>query len=223
MADVIIRQAGPADAADIYEIEQICFPDRWSRDSIRYELEENDRAFYLVAEHSGKVVGYMGLWWILDEGHITNVAVRPGFRNRKIAEGIIRVMLEHTIGAGILHHTLEVRRDNRPAINLYEKFGFEVDGVRKGYYQFDGEDALIMWRHATEEEIAELAPEQPEEAKTETGAETAGEKEAKAAEEAALGTAAEAAETAEAEDNTDNQEPKKPQRKQRPKRHRSEK
>ena len=129
MADVIIRQAGPADTADIFEIEKLCFPDPWSMDSIRYELEENEKAFYLVAEHSGKVVGYMGLWWILDEGHITNVAVRPGYRNRKIAEGIIRVMLEHTIGAGILHHTLEVRRDNQPAINLYEKFGFEVDGV----------------------------------------------------------------------------------------------
>ena len=188
MADVIIRQAGPADTADIFEIEKLCFPDPWSKDSIRYELEENEKAFYLVAEHSGKVVGYMGLWWILDEGHITNVAVRPGYRNRKIAEGIIRVMLEHTIGAGILHHTLEVRRDNQPAINLYEKFGFEVDGVRKGYYQFDGEDALIMWRHATEEEIAELAPEPAEE------------------------DAEEATETAE---KTDKQQPKTPLRKQR--------
>jgi len=214
MADVIIRQAGPADTADIFEIEKLCFPDPWSKDSIRYELEENEKAFYLVAEHSGKVVGYMGLWWILDEGHITNVAVRPGYRNRKIAEGIIRVMLEHTIGAGILHHTLEVRRDNQPAINLYEKFGFEVDGVRKGYYQFDGEDALIMWRHATEEEIAELAPEPPAEEANET-AETAVE-----TEETAEQAAAETTETEEAAETME-QQPKKPLRKQRPKRHRS--
>lgn len=219
MADVIIRQAGPADTADIFEIEKLCFPDPWSKDSIRYELEENEKAFYLVAEHSGKVVGYMGLWWILDEGHITNVAVRPGYRNRKIAEGIIRVMLEHTIGAGILHHTLEVRRDNQPAINLYEKFGFEVDGVRKGYYQFDGEDALIMWRHATEEEIAELAPEPPEKEpeEAEETAETAAE-----TEETAERAAAETTETEEAAETTE-QQPKKPLRKQRPKRHRSKK
>lgn len=219
MADVIIRQAGPADTADIFEIEKLCFPDPWSMDSIRYELEENEKAFYLVAEHSGKVVGYMGLWWILDEGHITNVAVRPGYRNRKIAEGIIRVMLEHTIGAGILHHTLEVRRDNQPAINLYEKFGFEVDGVRKGYYQFDGEDALIMWRHATEEEIAELAPEPPEKEpeEAEETAETAAE-----TEETAEQAAAETTETEEAAETTE-QQPKKPLRKQRPKRHRSKK
>ncbi len=219
MADVIIRQAGPADTADIFEIEKLCFPDPWSKDSIRYELEENEKAFYLVAEHSGKVVGYMGLWWILDEGHITNVAVRPGYRNRKIAEGIIRVMLEHTIGAGILHHTLEVRRDNQPAINLYEKFGFEVDGVRKGYYQFDGEDALIMWRHATEEEIAELAPEPPEKEpeEAEETAETAAE-----TEETAEQAAAETTETEETAETTE-QQPKKPLRKQQPKRHRSKK
>lgn len=155
MADVIIRQALPEDADDIYEIEMLCFPDPWSRESISTELEENPRAFYVVAEHSGQVVGYAGLWWIVDEGHITNVAVRPGFRNRKIAEGIIGVLLDHTLKEGVRHHTLEVRRDNDPAIGLYEKFGFEVEGVRKGYYKFEGQDALIMWRHATDEEIAE--------------------------------------------------------------------
>ena len=112
MADVIIRQAAPEDAEDIFEIEEMCFPDPWSLESIKYELEENERAFYVVAEHSGKVVGYAGLWWILDEGHITNVAVRPGYRNRKIAEGIITVLLEHTESQGVLHHTLEVRRSN---------------------------------------------------------------------------------------------------------------
>ncbi|MGN0702105.1 MAG: ribosomal protein S18-alanine N-acetyltransferase [Lentihominibacter sp.] len=147
MADVIIRQAGPADAKDIYEIEKLCFPDPWSMDSIKFELEENPRAFYVVAEHTGQVVGYAGLWWIEDEGHITNVAVMPGFRNRKIAEGIIRTLIEHTAAAGMRHYTLEVRRSNRAAIGLYEKFGFEVEGVRKGYYKFEKEDALIMWRH----------------------------------------------------------------------------
>ena len=155
MADVIIRQAVPEDAEDIFEIEQICFPDPWSLDSIRYELEENPRAFYVVASYNSKVVGYAGLWWVVDEGHITNVAVRPGYRNRKIGEGIIRTLIEYTTGKGILHHTLEVRRSNEPAINLYKKFGFELEGVRKGYYRFGGEDALIMWRHETEDTEAE--------------------------------------------------------------------
>ena len=148
MADVIIRQANPADAQDIYEIEKLCFPDPWSKESVRFELEENSRAFYVVAEYSGEVVGYAGLWWIEDEGHITNVAVKPGYRNRKIAEGIIKTLISHTSLEGIHHYTLEVRRSNQAAINLYNKFGFEVEGVRPNYYRFEKEDALIMWRHA---------------------------------------------------------------------------
>ena len=153
MADVIIRQAEPKDAGDIYEIERLCFADPWSMDSIKFELEENARAFYIVAEHSGSVVGYAGLWWIEDEGHITNVAVKPGYRHRKIAQGIVGTLIEHTSSAGVLHHTLEVRRSNEAAINLYTKFGFEVEGVRKGYYKLENEDALIMWRHADDKVI----------------------------------------------------------------------
>lgn len=147
MADVIIRQATVDDVDDIYEIERLCFSEPWSRDSMVYELSENPRAFYIAAELDGKVVGYAGLWWIGDEGHITNVAVRPGYRNRHIGNGIIQVMIDFTTQEGIMHHTLEVRRSNQPAINLYEKFGFVVEGVRKEYYANNKEDALIMWRH----------------------------------------------------------------------------
>lgn len=151
MGDVLIRQAKPEDVKDIYEIENLCFPDPWSMESLETELNENPRAFYIVAEHSGQVVGYAGLWWIIDEGHITNVAVRPGFRNRHIADGIITTLIDHTVKAGILHHTLEVRKSNDPAIRLYEKHGFQVEGIRKGYYSHGNEDALIMWRHEEEQ------------------------------------------------------------------------
>lgn len=147
MADVIIRQADVGDVDDIYEIEKLCFPDPWSRDALVYEMTENPRAFYVVAELEEKVVGYAGLWWIGDEGHITNVAVKPGYRHRHIGQGIIGVMVDFTTKEGMLHHTLEVRRSNEAAINLYKKFGFEVEGVRKEYYANNKEDALIMWRH----------------------------------------------------------------------------
>ena len=147
MADVIIRQATAEDADDIYEIENLCFPDPWSMDALVYELSDNPRAFYIVAELNGQVVGYAGLWWIDDEGNITNVAVKPGFRNRRIGEGIIGVMIDFTSQEGIVHHTLEVRKSNTPAINLYKQFGFRTEGVRKKYYLNNGEDALIMWRH----------------------------------------------------------------------------
>lgn len=151
MADMMIRQASVTDVDDIYEIERLCFPDPWSKDAMIYELESNPRAFYIVAELEGKVVGYAGLWWIGDEGHITNVAVKPGFRNRRIAQGIMEVMIDFTTQQGIMHHTLEVRRSNEPAIKLYEKFDFRIEGVRKGYYQNNKEDALIMWRHEERE------------------------------------------------------------------------
>lgn len=147
MADMVIRQAAVTDVDDIYEIEVMCFPDPWSKEDMIYELEGNPRAFYIVAELGEHVVGYAGLWWIGDEGHITNVAVMPGFRNRRIAQGIMEVMIDFTVKEGVSHHTLEVRKSNEPAIRLYEKLGFKVEGVRKGYYQNNKEDALIMWRH----------------------------------------------------------------------------
>ena len=153
MADMIIRQASVRDVDDIYEIERLCFTDPWSKDAMIYELESNPRAFYIVAELEGQVAGYAGLWRIGDEGHITNVAVKPGFRNRRIAQGIMEVMIDFTTQQGIMHHTIEVRRSNEPAIKLYEKFGFRIEGVREGYYQSNKEDALIMWRHQESETV----------------------------------------------------------------------
>ena len=151
MTEMTIRQADTADVDAIYEIETLCFPDPWSRESLRSEFTENPRSFYVVAEIDGEVVGYAGLWWIEDEGHITNVAVKPGFRNRRIGSQIVEAMLEHTRKQGIRYYTLEVRASNVSARALYEKYGFEVEGVRKGYYQVGHEDALIMWRRDTED------------------------------------------------------------------------
>lgn len=146
MTEVLIRRAAPEDAEQIAEIEKICFAAPWSYDSILQELTENARAFYLAAEIDGKIIGYAGLWGILDEGHITNVAVRPEYRGRRIAAAIMEHMLEITVSAGIVHHTLEVRRSNESAIKLYRRLGFKEGGVRKGYYLNNGEDALIMWK-----------------------------------------------------------------------------
>ena len=151
MTDMILRQADVRDVDAIYEIEQLCFPDPWSRESIMTEFTENPRAFYVVAEIEGEVVGYAGLWWIEDEGHITNVAVKPGCRNRRIGSHIIEALLDHTGREGIRHYTLEVRESNIAARALYEKYGFLVEGVRPGYYKVGHEDALIMWRHDTED------------------------------------------------------------------------
>lgn len=146
MAEMTIRQADASDAAAIHEIECLCFPDPWSLESLLYEFERNPLAFYVVGEIEGEIVGYAGLWWIEDEGHITNVAVRPEYRGRQIGSQILETMIAHTEEQGIMNYTLEVRADNRAAQALYRKYGFAVEGVRKGYYREGREDALIMWR-----------------------------------------------------------------------------
>lgn len=141
---LIIRIANSGDIDAIAGLEQICFKDPWSRESVREEIEDNNLALYIVAEINGSVVGYAGIWWIVDEGHITNVAVSPEYRGKHIGEAIIATMLEVAREEGINKFTLEVRVSNEPAKNLYSKFGFEGVGVRPKYYK-DNEDALIMW------------------------------------------------------------------------------
>ena len=146
MADLIIRKGVVSDADDIEALELICFADPWSKDSLLYELGENPMATYVVAEMDGHVVGYVGVWSIVDEGHITNVAVSPNYRRKNVGSLLIYHMLKATMQAGLVRHTLEVRAGNAAAQALYRKFGFEEAGVRKGYYQDNGEDAIIMWR-----------------------------------------------------------------------------
>ncbi|MBR5315979.1 MAG: ribosomal protein S18-alanine N-acetyltransferase [Firmicutes bacterium] len=147
MAELIIRNGVATDADDIAGLEQICFSDPWSKETVLQELTENPRAIYIVAELEGRVIGYVGLWEILDEGHITNVAVSPEYRRLQVGSALIKTMLQVTLQAGIKHHTLEVRAGNAPAQGLYRKFGFVEEGLRKGYYEDNGEDAIIMWRH----------------------------------------------------------------------------
>lgn len=146
MEELIIRSGIPSDIDDMEILEQRCFAVPWSRESILYDLCGNHLAAYFVAELSGRVVGYIGVWKIVDEGHITNVAVSPDCRRMQIGSALLKTMLEVTAEEGIERHTLEVRAGNEPAIGLYKKFGFETAGRRKGYYEDNGEDALIMWR-----------------------------------------------------------------------------
>lgn len=147
MGQYIVRTGTAEDAEDIERLEQVCFSDPWSKESILYELTENQLSTYIVAEYEGRVIGYVGVWAIVDEGHITNVAVDPQFRQMQVGSALIKTMLQATIDLGLKCHTLEVRAGNEPAKALYRKFGFEEAGIRKGYYEDNGEDAIIMWRY----------------------------------------------------------------------------
>jgi ribosomal-protein-alanine N-acetyltransferase len=139
-----IRQMCYSDLDEIAEIEKLSFPIPWSRDMLEDELF-NPRAWYRVAAFEGRIAGYAGMWKILDEGHITNIAVHPDFRRRGLGAALLRDLIEHAESCGINALTLEVRVGNKPAICLYESLGFTVEGRRKRYYQDNHEDALIMW------------------------------------------------------------------------------
>jgi len=146
MSDLIIRQAEEKDIHQIAEIDKLCFSTPWSEDSFTQEITSNDIALYIVAVIDDLIVGYAGLWLIVDEGHITNVAVHPDFRRRKIAKALVQVLIDVSEKKGAVRHTLEVRTLNDAAIRLYEAFGFQEVSIRKGYYEDDNEDAIIMWR-----------------------------------------------------------------------------
>lgn len=140
----IIRSMRYDDLDGILEVEDKSFSNPWTRGMFEDELY-NLGAFYLVLEISGKICGYAGLWKIIDEGHITNVAIHPDFRRLGYSRLMINSLISHAKACGIIALTLEVRVSNAAAISLYESFGFRTLGRRKHYYPDNKEDALIMW------------------------------------------------------------------------------
>lgn len=147
--NLIIRTMTKDDIDDVYKVEEDCFVDPWSKEAIRQELK-NNLARYIVAEIDGKVVGYVGVWFVLDEGHITNIAVHSDYRGNKIGDKLIKELVELCKENNMSAITLEVRVSNIVAQNLYKKYGFKIGGIRKEYYSDNKEDAMIMWSQLKE-------------------------------------------------------------------------
>lgn len=141
----IVRPAHIDDLAAILEIERVSFATPWSLEAFKVELKDNEYARYLCLELDGQVIGYVGLWFILDEGHITNIAITPNHQGQHWGEFLMRSVMEKMMEQGMERMTLEVRVSNSPAQSLYQRLGFAIAGVRKGYYADTGEDAMIMW------------------------------------------------------------------------------
>lgn len=144
MDEVIIRRMARKDLDRVTEIESATFAIPWSRESFRRELEENVAARYLVAEKNGRVVGYAGAWVILDESHITNIAVEQEERGQGIGRKLTEALLDYLSNLGAAYATLEVRVSNERAQNLYRSLGFTAVGKRKRYYEDNQEDAWLM-------------------------------------------------------------------------------
>lgn len=142
--NVHVNIMNESDIDDVVEISNLSFSTPWSRLSYEQELN-NSLAKYFVAKIDNKVIGFIGTWIIVDESHITNVAVHPNYRKLGIGSKLIESMLNYCKEKNCNAYTLEVRESNKTAISVYEKHGFVVDGVRKEYYQDNKENALIMW------------------------------------------------------------------------------
>ncbi|MCS3916687.1 ribosomal-protein-alanine N-acetyltransferase [Caldanaerobacter subterraneus subsp. tengcongensis MB4] len=145
--EVIIRPMTEDDIDEVMEIEKLSFTTPWSREAFVGEVTKNSCARYIVAEVDKKVVGYAGFWVVLDEGHITNIAVHPEYRGKGIGSRLMEGLIDLAKKNGITSMTLEVRESNLVAQNLYKKFGFKVLGRREGYYQDNNEDAIVMWKY----------------------------------------------------------------------------
>ncbi|MGE5328368.1 MAG: ribosomal protein S18-alanine N-acetyltransferase [Deltaproteobacteria bacterium] len=143
--NIIIKNMTVNDIEEILIIENLCFTIPWTYESFFNELELNKFAHYNIILFDNQVAGYIGFWQVLDEGHITNVAIHPKFRRI----GLACKLIEHTLNfcryMNITSLTLEVRQSNIPAQNLYRKYGFVEEGIRKQYYKDNNEDAIIMW------------------------------------------------------------------------------
>ena len=140
---VTYRRMTLEDVPQVHEIELKTFHTPWTYQSFVDEMTTNKCARYVVAEEDGKVLAYAGAWLIFEEGHITNIAVTEEARGRGIGKGVTRELMQYAANMGVQYMTLEVRRSNTVAQNLYKSLGFIELGVRKRYYEDNGEDAYL--------------------------------------------------------------------------------
>jgi [ribosomal protein S18]-alanine N-acetyltransferase len=129
----------------VMEIEHRSFSIPWTREAFYNEIEQNHLSTYLVVEDGECIAGYCGVWLVVDEAHITNVAVLPDYRGKGLGEALMMRIMEIAKQVGARVMTLEVRVSNEAAKGLYRKMGFQDGGIRKRYYSDNQEDALVMW------------------------------------------------------------------------------
>ena len=132
------------DLAQVMQIERESFSVPWEEAAFVQEIEQNACARYIALREDGDVLAYAGMWFLMDEAHVTNVAVREGARGRGLGEEIMRALMQLAADCGMRWMSLECRRSNLVAQNLYHKLGFVDVGYRKRYYEDNQEDALVM-------------------------------------------------------------------------------
>lgn len=145
--DVKIKKMTNDDLDEVMRIEELAYPNHhWSKNSFYQELANKLAHYYCVIDtKTNELLAYVGYWQILEEAHITTLAVHPNYRNNQLAQILMMTLIDDCYKQMIKYITLEVRESNLAAISLYEKLGFSSIGQRKNYYQDNGENALIMF------------------------------------------------------------------------------
>jgi ribosomal-protein-alanine N-acetyltransferase len=140
-----IERMTPAEINEVRRIETTSFTTQWPSDAFYNELHSNRNAHYFVGKIDGRTIAYGGIWVVMEDSHVTTIAVDPDFRGRKYGEVLMVRMLDEAIERGAAWMTLEVRESNVAAQRLYRKYGFTTVATRKAYYSDNNENALVMW------------------------------------------------------------------------------
>lgn len=143
-AELTIRRARLQDLDQIAACENACFEDPWSFAMLYEDICETAAALYLVAAIGDEIIGYAGTHIVIDESHITNLCIRPGYRRQGYGRTLLRALMDLSQEEGAEAVTLEVRVSNRAALHLYLQMGFTIAGIRRNYYE-GREDAYVMW------------------------------------------------------------------------------
>jgi ribosomal-protein-alanine N-acetyltransferase len=133
------------DIPAVLQIEALSFQSTWPANAFTNELRDNKLAYYFVGRLDGRIVAYGGIWVILEDSHVTTIAVHPDVRGQRLGEELLVHLLDEAIQRDASWITLEVRETNDVAQKLYRKYGFTVVSTRRGYYSDNNESALVMW------------------------------------------------------------------------------
>lgn len=146
LTNITIRKMEKRDVTQIMKIESVSFGSfHWTPESFEAEVDNNLGSYFVAEDENGKILGYSGFWLIVDEAHITTIAIHPNMRKNGLGERLLQNMIETGYEKNAKWFTLEVRVSNIAAQNLYYKYDFKSLGLRRKYYQDNEEDAMIMW------------------------------------------------------------------------------
>ncbi len=141
--NVIVRRAGRRDADAVIALNAECFAVPWLPDILKKDISAHE---YYIIEADGVIAGYACVWRVLEVAELMDICVTADMRRHGLGQALLAAAMLDAKERGAESMTLEVRRGNAAAIAMYEKHGFSCEGIRKGYYTDNGEDALIMWR-----------------------------------------------------------------------------